>query len=50
MKTGRSRRNGVHVKETGEKWYIGSAVEEVSAECSCPVAVVTHPDAVLKGR
>ena len=41
---------GSHVKETGDKWYIGSAVEEVSAKCSCPVAVVTHPDAVLKGE
>jgi nucleotide-binding universal stress UspA family protein len=40
---------GSHVKETGDKWYIGSAVEEVSAKCLCPVAVVTHPDAVLKG-
>lgn len=41
---------GSHVKETGEKWYIGSAVEQVSAKCSCPVAVVTHPDAVSKGE
>ena len=29
---------------------LGSAVDEVSAKCSCPVAVVTHPDAVLKGE
>jgi nucleotide-binding universal stress UspA family protein len=41
---------GSHVKEPGEKWYVGSAVEEVSAKCSCAVAVVTHPDAVLKGE
>lgn len=41
---------GSHVKETGEKWYTGSAVAQVSANCSCPVAVVTHPDAVAKGE
>jgi nucleotide-binding universal stress UspA family protein len=40
---------GSYTKETGEKPYIGSAVEQVSAKSSCPVAVVTHPDAVLKG-
>ena len=40
---------GSYTKEIGEKPYIGSAVEQVSAKCSCPVAVVTHPDAVLKG-
>lgn len=41
---------GSHVKEAGEKWYVGSAVREVSAKSSCPVAVVTHPDAVAKGE
>jgi nucleotide-binding universal stress UspA family protein len=41
---------GSHVKETGEKWYVGSAVDEVSAGSSCPVIVVTHPDAVAKGE
>jgi nucleotide-binding universal stress UspA family protein len=39
---------GSHVKETDEKWYIGSAVDEVSVKSSCPVAVVTHPDAIAK--
>jgi len=39
---------GSHTREKGEKWYVGSAVEQVSAESLCPVAVVTHPDAVLK--
>jgi nucleotide-binding universal stress UspA family protein len=39
---------GSHTRETGEKSYIGSAVDHVSKECSCPVAVVTHPDAVSK--
>lgn len=39
---------GSHTRETGEKSYVGSAVEQVSAECSCPVAVITHPDAVSK--
>ena len=35
-------------KDRGTKAYIGSAVDEVSAQSSCPVIVVTHPDAVLK--
>jgi nucleotide-binding universal stress UspA family protein len=39
---------GSRTKETGERPYVGSAVEQVSAECFCPVAVVTHPDALLK--
>lgn len=39
---------GSRTRETGEKPYVGSAVEQVSARCSCPVAVVTHPDAVAK--
>jgi nucleotide-binding universal stress UspA family protein len=39
---------GSHTRETGEKSYIGSAVDNVSKESSCPVAVVTHPDAVSK--
>lgn len=41
---------GSHVKETGKKWYMGSAVDQVSAKCSSPVAVITHPDAVLKAE
>jgi nucleotide-binding universal stress UspA family protein len=39
---------GSHTKERGERWYVGSAVEQVSAESLCPVVVVTHPDALLK--
>lgn len=39
---------GSHSKERGEKAYIGSAVDRVSAQSSCPVIVVTHPDALLK--
>jgi nucleotide-binding universal stress UspA family protein len=41
---------GSHVKDAGEKWYVGSAVRQVSAKSPCPVAVVTHPDAVAKGE
>jgi len=39
---------GSHTREKGERWYVGSAVEQVSAKSFCPVAVVTHPDALLK--
>ena len=39
---------GSHTREKGERWYVGSAVEQVSAKSFCPVAVVTHPDAFLK--
>jgi len=39
---------GSHTKEKGERFYVGSAVEQVSAECFCPVTVVTHPEALLK--
>jgi nucleotide-binding universal stress UspA family protein len=39
---------GSHTKERGEKGYVGSAVEHVSAGSSCPVAVVTSRDALLK--
>jgi nucleotide-binding universal stress UspA family protein len=39
---------GSHTRERGERWYVGSAVEQVSAKSFCPVAVVTHPDALLK--
>jgi len=39
---------GSHTTEKGERVYVGSAVEQVSANSVCPVAVVTHPDAVLK--
>lgn len=39
---------GSHTREKGERWYVGSAVEQVSAKSFCPVSVVTHPDALLK--
>jgi nucleotide-binding universal stress UspA family protein len=39
---------GSRSREMVEKTYVGSAVEQVSADCTCPVAVVTHPDALLK--
>ena len=39
---------GSRSREMAERTYVGSVVEQVSAECSCPVAVVTHPDALLK--
>ncbi len=39
---------GSHTKERGERPYVGSAVDLVSAKCFCPVAVVTHPEALLK--
>jgi nucleotide-binding universal stress UspA family protein len=39
---------GSHTREKGERWYVGSAVEQVSAKSFCPVAVVTHPEALLK--
>jgi nucleotide-binding universal stress UspA family protein len=39
---------GSHTKEKGEKWYVGSAVEQVSSRAVCPVAVVTDPKALWK--
>lgn len=39
---------GSHTKEKDNKWYVGSAVEQVSLRAHCPVIVVTHPKAVLK--
>jgi nucleotide-binding universal stress UspA family protein len=39
---------GSHTKDKGEKWYVGSAVEQVSSRAICPVAVVTDPKALLK--
>jgi len=41
---------GSRTKEAEKRAYVGSAVEHVSAECSCPVAIVTHPDALAKMR
>ena len=38
---------GSHTKETGGKWYVGSAVERVSCSSTCPVVVVTDPKALL---
>ena len=38
---------GSHTREKNKKWYIGSAVEQVSARSICPVAVVTNPKALL---
>ena len=39
---------GSHTREKGERWYVGSAVDQVSAKSFCPVVVVTHPEALLK--
>jgi nucleotide-binding universal stress UspA family protein len=39
---------GSHTREKGERWYVGSAVEQVSAKSFCPVTVVTHPDTLLR--
>jgi nucleotide-binding universal stress UspA family protein len=35
---------GSHTPEDDKRWYVGSTVEEVTAECLCPVVVVTHPE------
>jgi nucleotide-binding universal stress UspA family protein len=35
---------GSHTTEEDERLYVGSTVEEVTAQCLCPVVVVTHPD------
>jgi nucleotide-binding universal stress UspA family protein len=39
---------GSHTTEKGEKWYVGSAVEQVSSRSTCPVAVVTDPKVLLR--
>lgn len=39
---------GSHTKEKDERWYVGSAVEQVSSRSICPVAVVSDPKALLK--
>jgi len=39
---------GSHTREKGERWYVGSAVEQVSAKSVCPVVVVTYPEALPK--
>ena len=41
---------GSRTKEADKRMYVGSAVEHVSSTSSCPVAVVTHPDALAKMR
>jgi nucleotide-binding universal stress UspA family protein len=38
---------GSHTKGDGPKWYVGSAVEQVSKKSTCPVAVVTDPKALV---
>jgi nucleotide-binding universal stress UspA family protein len=39
---------GSHTTMSDRSWYIGSAVEAVSAQAHCPVVVVTHPEVFLK--
>lgn len=39
---------GSHTSMTEKTWYVGSAVEEVSAQSLCPVVVVTHPEIFSK--
>jgi nucleotide-binding universal stress UspA family protein len=39
---------GSRTKEAEKRVYIGSAVEHVSSASSCPVVVITHPDALAK--
>jgi len=39
---------GSRTRESGGRPYVGSAVEQVSAQSVCPVIVVTHADAVSK--
>lgn len=37
---------GSHTKEKSERWYVGSAVEQVGSRSRCPVVVVTDPKAL----
>jgi len=39
---------GSHTTEEDKRRYIGSTVEEVTAQCLCPVVVVTHPELFSK--
>jgi nucleotide-binding universal stress UspA family protein len=39
---------GSHTSTSREKWFVGSTVHEVSARADCPVAVVTHPQDVMR--
>jgi len=38
---------GSHTKQKEKKWYVGSAVEQVSFRSFCPIIVVTNPTALL---
>jgi len=38
---------GSHTKETGGKWYPGSAVERVGFRASCPVVAITDPQVLV---
>lgn len=40
---------GSHEKEKEDRWYVGSAVEQVSSRSICPVVVVTKPRAAAHG-
>jgi nucleotide-binding universal stress UspA family protein len=39
---------GSHTRADPEKWHVGSTVHEVSTRSNCPIAVVTHPQALWK--
>ena len=39
---------GSHTKEKADRWYVGSAVENVSSRSTCPVVVVTDPAVLSK--
>ena len=39
---------GSHTGDESERWYVGSAVEEVSSKADCPVIVLTDPDALAR--
>jgi nucleotide-binding universal stress UspA family protein len=43
---------GSHTKETGGKWYPGSAVERVGFRAACPLVTITDPQVLIhwKGR
>jgi nucleotide-binding universal stress UspA family protein len=43
---------GSHTKETGGKWYPGSAVERVGFRAACPLVTITDPQVLVhwKGR
>lgn len=38
---------GSHTKEKDGRWYVGSAVEDVSLRSRCPVCVITDPRVLL---